>query len=81
MPLAASQMRAVPSSLAVTTRVPSGLKAAEATALVWPRRSVSSLPLAASQMRAVPSSLAVTTRVPSGLKAAELTEPCGREER
>ena len=35
-PVAASQTRAVPSWLAVTTRVPSGLKAAELTALVWP---------------------------------------------
>ena len=75
MPLAASQTRAVPSSLAVTTRAPSGLKAAETTESVWPRRSASSLPLAASQMRAVPSRLAVTTRVPSGLKAAEATQP------
>ncbi len=55
MPLAASQMRAVPSSLAVTTRVPSGLKAAELTKSGVAAQGRELLPLAASQMRAVPS--------------------------
>src|SRR5262249_20091493 len=55
--------------LAVTMRLPSGLKAASLTAP--PGRIVSSVrPLAASQTRAVPSSLAVTTSLPSGLKDA-----------
>ena len=68
-PPAASQMRAVVSSEAVTTRVPSGLKAARFTA---PRalQDHDLMPVGASQMRAVASSEAVTTRVPSGLKAA-----------
>ena len=56
---------------AVTMRDPSGLKAADITALSWPRRTAISLAVAASQMRAVLSSDAVTMREPSGLKAAE----------
>ena len=73
MALAASQMRAVLSLDAVTMRDPSGLKAAESTALSWPRRTAISLALAASQMRAVLWLDAVTMRDPSGLKAAEYT--------
>src|ERR1700751_2373440 len=56
----ASQMRAVLSADAVTMRDPSGLKAAEVTALSWPRRTAISLAVAASQMRAVVSPDAVT---------------------
>ena len=86
MAVAASQMRAVLSSDAVTMRDPSGLKAAEFTASSWPRRTAISLAVAASQMRAVLSSDAVTMRDPSGLKAAEHLSswprrprsPCGR---
>ena len=78
MAVAASQMRAVLSSDAVTMRDPSGLKAAERTALSWPRRTAISLAVAASQMRAVLSSDAVTMRDPSGLKAAEFTGRHGR---
>jgi hypothetical protein len=55
----------------VTTRVPSGLKAAELTVLSCALSAASSRPDAASHSRAVLSSDAVTTRVPSGLKAAE----------
>jgi hypothetical protein len=56
----------VASSEAVTTRVPSGLKAAEVTAFSWPARMLSGLSLAASHSRAVWSQEAVTMRVPSG---------------
>src|SRR5215470_814746 len=69
----ASQMRAVLSADAVTMRVPSGLKAAEVTWSLWPRRIAISVAVAASQMRAVLSHDAVTMRVPAGLKAAEST--------
>ncbi len=60
---------AVLSALAVTTRVPSGLKAAEKTAPSCRIGSPSGLPVAASHSRAVMSELAVSTRVPSRLKA------------
>ena len=54
--------RAVPSSLALIARVPSGLKEAVKTGPLWrPSRRSCSVP---SQTRAVPSSLAVTTRLP-----------------
>ena len=56
-------------------RAPSGLNAAELTALLWPLSSATSRPLAASQTRAVLSTDAVTTRAPSGLKAADSTRP------
>ncbi len=75
LPVAASQMRAVLSSDAVTMRDPSGLNAAEFTIASWPRRTAIALPVAASQMRAVLSSDAVTMREPSGLNAAEQTQP------
>ena len=55
----------------MTTRVPSGLNAADLTEPVWPARVASALPVAASHSRAVLSSDAVTTRVPSGLNAAD----------
>jgi uncharacterized protein (DUF3084 family) len=68
--LSASQVRAVRSSAAVTSRLPSGLNAALRTMSVWPLSTSSSRPLSASQMRAVLSSEAVTTRRPSPLKSA-----------
>src|SRR5271165_4094883 len=74
LPVAASHSRAVLSSEAVTTRVPSGEKAALETQSSWPRRTAISLPVAASHSRAVLSPEAVTTRVPSGEKAALQTE-------
>ena len=58
----------------MTTRVPSGLNAADMTPT-----SCASIEFgedgaeSASQTRAVPSLDAVTTRVPSGLNAAEVT--------
>ena len=51
--MAASQTRAVLSSLAVTTRRPSGLNAALNTVSRWPERVARGLPVAASQIRAV----------------------------
>ncbi len=76
-PVSAFQTLAVWSSLAVTMRWPSGLKAAELTDSVitaMPARVRSSSPVAAFQTLAVLSSLAVTMRWPSGLKATELTD-------
>ena len=61
------------SSDAMTMRDPSGLKAAEVSQSLSPRRTAISLALAASQMRAVWSKAAVTMRDPSGLNAAEFT--------
>src|SRR2546425_360829 len=69
-----SQTRAVLSSLAVTTRLPSGLKLALPTAASWRIGSPSGLPVAASHSRAVLSSLAVTMREPPGLKLALLSD-------
>ena len=71
MPESASQTRAVLSPEAVTTRLPSGLNAAEWTGSVCPWREARVLPESASQTRAVLSHEAVTTRLPSGLNAAE----------
>ena len=75
MPLPASQTRAVASSEAVTTRRPSGLKAAPSSLRAWPFMTASGLPPAASHTRAVLSSEAVTTRVPSALNATLRTAP------
>ncbi len=72
-PVWASQTLAVLSSLAVTMRSPSGLKAADKTDPAWPARVRSSAPVWASQTLAVLSALAVTMRSPSGLKAADKT--------
>ena len=54
-PVSASQMRAVLSSEAVTTRRPSGLKAASLTRSSWPVRTINCCPVSASQIRAVRS--------------------------
>ena len=75
VPVATSQIRAVSSCEAVTTRAPSGEKAALLTPRSWPLRTLIVLPVVTSQIRAVLSDDAVTTRVPSGEKAAELTSP------
>jgi hypothetical protein len=74
-PVATFQIRAVWSQEAVTTRVPSGLKAAAKTPSVCPVRVATGWPVAAFQIRAVWSQDAVTTRVPSGLKAAAKIAP------
>ena len=72
MPLAASQMRAVLSTDAVTMRDPSGLKAAEDTGALMAAQDRDLL-----AGRGVPDAGglvadAVTMRDPSGLKAAHL---------
>ena len=69
-PVAASHTRAVLSSDAVTTRVPSGLNAALQTGPSCCKGLPIGAPVAASHTRAVLSSDAVTTRAPSGLNAA-----------
>ena len=83
----ASQIRAVPSRLAVASQVPSGAIATASTASVWPVRVARGVPSAA-QIRAVPSQLAVASQVPSGAIATASTEPSwpvrmlfGREDR
>ena len=68
-----SQIRAVPSSDPVTTRVPSGLKATDRRPPECPLSVAIVRPETKSQSRVVWSQDAVTTRLPSGLKAAELT--------
>ena len=57
----------MPSSLAVTIRVPSGLNAAPFSA-PNPGNETSCLSLAKSQIRIVPSAVAVRIRVPSALE-------------
>src|SRR5579862_380084 len=64
LPVATSQMRAVPSADAVTMRVPSKLKAAEFTYLSCPRRTAVSLPVCASKMRAGVTPDTMTVAVP-----------------
>ena len=71
-PLFASQIRAVLSPEAVTTRVPSGENAAPTTVASCLRRT-SSRPFSTSQIRAVWSADAVTTRVPSRENEAPTT--------
>ena len=72
--MAASHTRAVWSSLAVTTRRPSGLNArVTSPCRLCLSGGVIGWPVAASHTRAVLSSLAVTTRRPSGLNAASYT--------
>ena len=61
------------SSEAVTTRLPSGLNAAELTYAVCPWRRARGLPESASQTRAVVSHEAVTIHLLSGLNAAVRT--------
>ena len=70
--MAASQVRAVLSALAVASQRPSGLNVTAETAPSWliTRRG---WPVAASQVRAVPSVLAVASQRPSGLNASPST--------
>ena len=75
----ASQSIAVLSVLAVTTKRPSGLKAADVTQAVWPWSWRNSWSEVASQMCAVLSALAVTTVRPSGLKVRSEERRVGKE--
>jgi hypothetical protein len=72
LPVVASQIRAVPSVLAVASCVPSALNTTPFASPLCGTWS-SSLPLIASQIRAILSSLAVANRVPSGLNATPWT--------
>ena len=74
-PLAARQSTGPSRSPPVTTRRPSGLKAAARTPLWLPLSVWSLLPFVTFQIRAVLSSLEVTTSFPSGLNAAASTGP------
>ncbi len=75
LPVAASQSRAVLSSLPVRTALPSGLNATAATPPWWAMGGPMGSPVAASQSRAVSSSLPVRTALPSGLNATARTLP------
>ena len=57
-------MRAVPSVLAVASRVPSGLKSANSTIPLWPLTAISSSPDVASHICTSRSSPVVAKRVP-----------------
>src|SRR5262249_62173436 len=59
---------------AVSTRRPSGLKAARWSSSACPFRTATALPVPASQTRAVWSSEAVATHWPSGLNTARSEE-------
>ena len=65
-PVPASHNRAVLSDDAVTTRVPSGEKAADPTTRSCPLNTAITAPLPASHKRAVLSHDEVTTSLPSG---------------
>lgn len=69
----ASQLRAVPSSEAVTMRVPSGLKLTASRPAESPLSSARLCPVVASQTRAVLSRDAVRRRLPIGLEVTERT--------
>ena len=73
MPVAASQILQVPSSLAETTKSESGLIAVAKTLSVWPVRVASSAPVAESQILAVSSELVETMKRPFGLIAQAKT--------
>ena len=73
LPVRALHTRAVPSKLAVTTRVPSGLSSASVTPRLCPRRTTDLARRSSRcQTRAVPSSLAVTI-VPFRPKRTDVT--------
>ena len=80
-PLATSQTRTAVSgdtamfAATVTTRVPSGLKAAKYTALPSPLSNAISSPLAVSRIRTAPSGSAIKRRFPSGLNMTPITSP------
>src|SRR5262249_54315171 len=71
----ASHSLAVLSTLEVMTCEPSGVNAADKTALACPLRRKSSSPVLESHSRAVRSELAVMIREPSGLNDAAWTTP------
>src|SRR5688572_8437711 len=68
-PVDTSHTRAVPSSDAVTTRVPSELNDAPQISIEWPRSVASTSPVCAFQIDAVDPSI-TTTRAPSWLNDA-----------
>ena len=74
-PFSASQIFAVPSSLAVITRSPWASNSASFTAALCPSRTATSTPDFAFQTRAVSSWLAVTTRSSFELKLASVIVP------
>ena len=69
-PVSESHTRAVPSSAAVTIRVPSVLNAADQTIPSWRSGGVTGLAVSVSQTRAVPSSPAVISLLPPAPKTA-----------
>ena len=75
VPVTGSQIRTVPSSLAVASQVPSGATATAPTLPVWPVRVWRWVPVSGSQIRTVPSPLAVASQLPSGAIATAATLP------
>ena len=73
VPVTGSQIRTVPSSLAVASQLPSGAIATACTPPVWPVRVWRSVPVTGSQIRTVPSSPAVASQLPSGAIATAST--------
>ena len=74
-PVSAFQTRAVPSWLAVTILVPSGLKDTSVTGLAWPDMTATGVLSDRRKTRAVPSLLADASSVVRGLKARSRTAP------
>src|SRR5947209_6996947 len=69
--LLTSQIKAVLSSLAEATVLPSGAKATAFTPSAWPLRATSSRPVMTSDRRTMPSKPAWTKDLPSGEKAKQ----------
>jgi hypothetical protein len=65
----------VPSPLALTAWVPSGVTATDQTGRVCPARMTGSLPLSRSQTRTVRSLPPLMARSPSGVMATARTSP------
>ena len=64
---------AVPSSLPVTSRVPSRVTATDQTGPEWASNVGNTCPPSRSQLRTLPSSLPASTRRPSGVTATDQT--------
>mmetsp|Transcript_116253 Transcript_116253/g.323800 ORF Transcript_116253/g.323800 Transcript_116253/m.323800 type:complete len:254 (-) Transcript_116253:562-1323(-) len=80
-PVSAVQIRAVPSLLPVTMRLPSGENLADLTSSSWPRSTRRHSPLRALQTRASSSSDAPTIQRPSGENSPDSTMPSSSQSR
>ena len=73
-PLAASQIRTVPSQPPEASQLLSGATATADTTRVWPVRVARCCPLATSQIRTRPSWLPAASQLPSGATATAYTQ-------